>query len=120
MTVLGVTGPMSKHGVAKDPEFLRQVTATRAYQRLQSSGKLSGLTAAIALRKPLQAMKVPAGALFDVAGKHACVQSGSRTIPVTILGAKLGASLVRPKGTPPDNVNLGPAITRESCGHGGR
>jgi hypothetical protein len=54
--------------------------------------------------------------LFGVDGDGGCVQSGAKAYPVKIVGSRLGATLVTPKGDAPADVNLGSSITLSSCG----
>ena len=113
--IMGVTGPLTRDGAATDPEFLAKVAATRDYRILDASGKDPDLTAVIALKDRIQTFKVPPGALFDVNEDSGCIQSGARAYPVTIVGSKLGATLVALSGEVPDRVNLGSSITLNSC-----
>jgi peptidoglycan hydrolase-like protein with peptidoglycan-binding domain len=116
MSVMGVTGPLNKDGSATDAKFLRKVAGTQEYRLVEASDKAPDLTAVIALKAPLQTLKVPPGALFGVDGDGGCVQSGAKAYPVKIVGSRLGATLVTPKGDAPADVNLGSSITLSSCG----
>jgi peptidoglycan hydrolase-like protein with peptidoglycan-binding domain len=112
---MGVTGPLGRDGTATDPAFLKRVADTREYRMVEAADEDPELTAGIALKSPLRTLKVPPGALFAVEGDRGCIQSGPTAYPVTIVGSRLGATLV---STPqaPTQVNLGSAITMRSCG----
>jgi peptidoglycan hydrolase-like protein with peptidoglycan-binding domain len=118
--VMGVTGPLRADGTATDAAFLRKVAATREYRLIQASGKDPELTATISLTKPVDTLKVPPGALFAVDGDAGCVQSGATAYPVTIVGSRLGATLVTLREPAPasvalGSVALGSSVTATSC-----
>ncbi len=111
--VLGVAGPLGDGGTATDPAFLDKITMTPGYRLLEASGKDAELTATVALRTPIATAKVPPGALYGVDGAAGCVESGTATYPVTIVGSRLGATLVT--GNVPAQVDLGADIAAEEC-----
>ena len=114
LRVMGVRGPIGADGAATDEKFLGKVTESREYRMLEASGKDAELTATIALTEPLETAKVPPGALFGVQKDKGCVESGATAYPVTIVGSRLGATLVT--GKVPEAVDLGPAIEAQRCG----
>jgi peptidoglycan hydrolase-like protein with peptidoglycan-binding domain len=114
--VMGVTGPLDKGGTATDPQFLGQVAGTREYRLVGAGDKEPDLTAVIALKDRIAALKVPPGALFGVTGDRGCIQSGAKAFAVRIVGSRLGATLVAPAGDAPAYVNLGSSITMSACG----
>ncbi|HET9517045.1 MAG TPA: peptidoglycan-binding domain-containing protein [Actinoplanes sp.] len=113
--LLGVTGALRDDGTAGDPAFLRKVAATREYRLIQASGKEPDLTATISLHKPVETVKIPPGALFAVDGDTGCVQSGATAYRVTIVGSRLGATLVTLREPAPASVALGSAVTATGC-----
>ncbi|GAA3747128.1 hypothetical protein GCM10022225_33640 [Plantactinospora mayteni] len=125
--LMGVIGPLDTDGTATDPKFLAKVAGTQEYRLAQRADEEPELTAVLALADALPTLKVPPGALFGVDGDTGCVQSGDRAHAVTIVGSKLGATLVAPAGDRPTGdlpadgdlpaqVNLGSSITLDSCG----
>jgi peptidoglycan hydrolase-like protein with peptidoglycan-binding domain len=113
---MGITGRLGRDGTATDPAYLRRVSATQEYRLAQATGEDADLSAHIALRKPVDTVKVPPGALFTVRGDRGCLQSGARTYAARIVGSRLGATLVAVTGPVPEHVDLGSSITSTSCG----
>lgn len=121
-----ITLPANATGV-DDAAFCAQVTATPEFQQmLQGSvnGTIdlsAGLDASLTLVTPITALRVPAAAVIDAGdGVNGCiVAEDGQTIPVAIVGAELGASLVQPTdGTDAvsiGTVKIGPAIAGASC-----
>lgn len=108
-----------------DTAFCRSVEATDDFQALlaqSADANLSeGVDATVSLTEPVTALRVPAAAVLGLGDGESsgCVVSSGRTVPVEIVGAELGASLVVPSdGTDPasiDTVTLGSAIAGMSC-----
>lgn len=113
LTVLGqtVTLPAGRTDV-DDAEFCRKVTQTQEFQMMLTGGAdLSvGIDASVALAEPVEVLRVPAAAVFgvDQGGAKGCVavrddagdggaeaEPDVRIIPVSIVGAELGVSLVQ-------------------------
>ncbi|MFT3834597.1 MAG: peptidoglycan-binding domain-containing protein [Micropruina sp.] len=117
LSLYGVEAKAGQGGVA-DRKFLDAVAATPDYQAYVLDGKKAEVTATLQLATPVNASKVPPGAVFSLAGNAGCVQSGDRAIPVTIVGAGLGAVLFTTSETLTE-VNLGAAITTDSCRRAG-
>ncbi|MEU7904886.1 peptidoglycan-binding domain-containing protein [Actinoplanes sp. NPDC049118] len=113
--VLGESGPLNSQGAATDPGFLSRVAAGQEYRLLLASGEKPDLSGIIRLRKAVPTVKVPPGSVFALDGDRGCVQSGDTGHPVTVVGSRLGATLVTMKGAVPPEVAVGPAITLESC-----
>jgi peptidoglycan hydrolase-like protein with peptidoglycan-binding domain len=113
--VLGETGPLDTRGAATDPGFLTRIAAGQEYQLLLASGEKPDLSAIIRLKKAIPTVKVPPGSVFALDGDQGCVQSGGTGYPVTVVGSRLGATLVTMTGEAPAQVAVGPAITLESC-----
>ncbi|MDR0782640.1 MAG: hypothetical protein LBE83_02650 [Propionibacteriaceae bacterium] len=98
--------PLSKEflsALEQTPEFARMLLN----ERDTSTGTWS-------LLEPITALRVPPGALFAVVGSSACLQSGDLALPVTIVGAGLGATLVT-TDQPVDLVAIGAGITATKC-----
>ncbi|KAA8817529.1 hypothetical protein EMB92_02935 [Bifidobacterium callitrichos] len=145
ITVFGQQGVL-KAGATRidDPEFCARVTASPEFRMFaqssssksvqgQSSGQSSGqsasqesvqgIDATVALTQPLDVMRVPAAAVFGVDGDTGCIASDDRTIPVTVIGADLGVSLIRPAdgsepSAGPSTVQVGGAIRGLTCPRG--
>ncbi len=98
----------------EDAAYLRQVAATKEFAAAQKAGDDQQVMASVALAKPLQAVKVPPAALFDLKGDAACVQVGDRAVGVKVVGSGLGASLVVAPETF-DAVRIGSGITHDHC-----
>jgi peptidoglycan hydrolase-like protein with peptidoglycan-binding domain len=113
--VLGQTGPLNGQGAATDPGFLRRIAAGQEYRLLLASGAKPDLSGIIRLTKAIPTVKVPPGSVFALDGDQGCVQSGDTGHPVTVVGSRLGATLVTMTGAVPSEVAVGPAITLESC-----
>ncbi len=118
--VLSLYGVEAKAGRGRvaDRKFVDAVAATPDYQAFVLDGKKAEVTATLQLRTPVNASKVPPGAVFGLNGSTGCVQSGDRAIPVTIVGAGLGAVLFTAAETLTE-VNLGSAITTDNCRRAG-
>jgi len=101
-----------------DGEFLARVAATQDYLVARASQDQQKPKATLTLSEPVDALKVPPTSLFDIEGSTACVQQDDETIPVTIIGSGLGATLVQPTGAGATltRVALGDAVTRTTCG----
>ena len=121
-----ITLPANATGV-DDAAFCAQITATPEFQQMlqgSASGTVdlsAGLDASLTLVTPITALRVPAAAVISASdGVNGCiVAEDGRTIPVAIVGAELGASLVQPSdgtdATSIDTVKIGPAIAGASC-----
>ena len=117
LSLYGVEAKAGRDRIA-DRGFLDAVAATPDYQAYVLDGKKSEVTATLQLRTAVQASKVPPGAVFGLVGNTGCVQSGDRAVPVTIVGAGLGAVLFTAAETLTE-VNLGDAITTDTCRRAG-
>lgn len=97
ITVFGEQGVLKAGAtVIDDPEFCARVTASREFQWAQQGADLTqGVDATVALATPVDVLRVPAAAVFGVKGDRGCIASDGRTMPVTIIGADLGVSLIR-------------------------
>ncbi|MDI6099430.1 peptidoglycan-binding domain-containing protein [Actinoplanes sp. NEAU-A12] len=113
--VLGVTGPLNAQGAATDGRFLSELAAGQEYKLLLASGEKPDLSAIIRLKTAIPTVKVPPGSVFALDGDQGCVQSGDTGHPVTVVGSRLGATLVTMKGDVPAQVHVGSAITLEDC-----
>ncbi|WP_017571341.1 peptidoglycan-binding domain-containing protein [Nocardiopsis halotolerans] len=117
LTVAGVTGPVDSEGLAEDPGFLRELADTPE-ARAAVAGESEPLTGSVALAEPVDAARVPPGALFAVSGDAGCLQSRGEVHPVRVIGSGVGNAVVVPEeegGPLPDSVDLGPALTADSC-----
>jgi peptidoglycan hydrolase-like protein with peptidoglycan-binding domain len=115
LTVMGATGPLGREGAATDVTFLGRVAASAEYRLLESSGKDADVTGSVALREPLDTLKMPPGAIFGLAGDTGCVRSGGQTYPVRVVSSRLGATLVTVEGPAPQRVDLGPSVATGGC-----
>ena len=101
-----------------DARFCRQVADTADFQQMTSTPEIDmsqGLDAVLELKEPVVAVRVPAAAVFGVVedgnARKGCVMSGGRSVPVTIVGADLGVSLVQTEdGSALESVTLGSAL----------
>lgn len=55
------------------PEFLRNVSASETFQSMDMQTKKAGLDATVALKEPLQVLRVPAGAVVWLDGSSGCI-----------------------------------------------
>lgn len=118
LTLFGIRAELEQTtGEITDPAFLAQVVATVDYAVARQSEDEQKPKATLALREPVDALKVPPTALFAIEGDAACVQQDDEGVPVTLVGSGLGASLVQP--TDPavvlTHVALGDAVTLTTC-----
>ena len=61
-----------------DAEFLRNVSANETFQSMDMQTKKAGLDATVALKEPLQVLRVPAGAVFGIDGQRRNRQRAQR------------------------------------------
>ncbi|MCL2315681.1 MAG: hypothetical protein FWC46_01150, partial [Actinomycetia bacterium] len=116
VTVGGVSVPLPTDGTVTDGGFLGAAVAVAtivqtdgSQERLQTSGTTE-------LAQPIAVLGVPPVAVFGLAGDHGCVQVGDSGVPVTVVGASLGTTLVRPDdGAGFDRVAIGTGITVTGC-----
>ena len=78
-----------------DAEFLRNVSANETFQSMDMQTKKAGLDATVALKEPLQVLRVPAGAVFGIDGSSGCIvpkshNASNTPVKVTIVGSELG------------------------------
>lgn len=110
LTVAGVTGPVDAEGLAGDPDFLRELADTpEALAAVAGEGE--PLTGSTALAEPVDASRVPPGALFAVSGDTGCLRSAGTVHPVRVIGSGVGNAVVVPReegAALPDSVDLGP------------
>ena len=79
-----------------DAEFLRNVSANETFQSMDMQTKKAGLDATVALKEPLQVLRVPAGAVFGIDGSSGCIvpkshNASNTPAKVTIVGSELGS-----------------------------
>ncbi|GAB3277935.1 hypothetical protein GCM10027589_03870 [Actinocorallia lasiicapitis] len=113
LRVFGIAGPVAADGTVTSRTFLAKISASREFRDVKSADE--ELSGTYTLARAVTAVKIPPSAVFGIDGNKGCVQSGGRRIPVQIVGSKLGTSLVTLKGAPPAAVDLGPALTAETC-----
>ena len=85
--------------------------------------KKAGLDATVALKEPLQVLRVPAGAVFGIDGSSGCIVPKSRNTSntpakVTIVGSELGVSLVQTQDADVSaiaNVEIGSGLNGLVC-----
>jgi peptidoglycan hydrolase-like protein with peptidoglycan-binding domain len=118
LTLWGTETVLPENGQVNDAGFLSALSATPDYAVVLASGEQESLTATIRLETPVQALKVPPTALFDIEGTSACIQADGAALPVSVVGSGLGASLVTidTPGIPtPTAVAIGEFITATEC-----
>lgn len=106
-----------------DAEFLRNVSANETFQSMDMQTKKAGLDATVALKEPLQVLRVPAGAVFGIDGSSGCIVPKSRNTSntpakVTIVGSELGVSLVQVQDADASaiaNVEIGSGLNGLVC-----
>ena len=106
-----------------DAEFLRNVSASETFQSMDMQTKKAGLDATVALKEPLQVLRVPAGAVFGIDGSSGCIVPKSRNTSntpakVTIVGSELGVSLVQTQDADVSaiaNVEIGSGLNGLVC-----
>lgn len=106
-----------------DAEFLRNVSANETFQSMDMQTKKAGLDATVALKEPLQVLRVPAGAVFGIDGSSGCIVPKSRNTSntpakVTIVGSELGVSLVQTQDADASaiaNVEIGSGLNGLVC-----
>lgn len=126
LTVFGMTGHLPAGATSiTDHGFLDALEATQDAQTVLAGDPSTQIPATLALTASIDALQVPASAVFGIANSDAdgtrrgCLQSGTVSYPVIVLGSSLGASLVaiepNRKMNPLTEVNLGAAITATNC-----
>lgn len=106
-----------------DAEFLRNVSASETFQSMDMQTKKAGLDATVALKEPLQVLRVPVGAVFGIDGSSGCIVPKSRNTSntpakVTIVGSELGVSLVQVQDADASaiaNVEIGSGLNGLVC-----
>ena len=123
LTVFGVSGAFDGGNAITTPEFLTELAQTEQAKALLAQEPDTTAPATLQLTTAIDALQVPASAVFGIADGTGCIQSGDTVTPVTVLGSTLGASLVAPNtgddtapDAVPEEVNIGAAITHDSCG----
>ncbi len=107
-----------------DAEFLRNVSANETFQSMDMQTKKAGLDATVALKEPLQVLRVPAGAVFGIDGSSGCIivpkshNASNTPVKVTIVGSELGVSLVQTQDADVSaiaNVEIGSGLNGLVC-----
>lgn len=106
-----------------DAEFLRNVSASETFQSMDMQTKKAGLDATVALKEPLQVLRVPAGAVFGIDGSSGCIvpkshNASNTPAKVTIVGSELGVSLVQTQDADVSaiaNVEIGSGLNGLVC-----
>ena len=103
----------------EDQAFCQQIADTAEFKSAAQGDMSAGLDATLSLPEPIEVLRVPAAAVFGIADNQGCVVSEGRTIPVSIVGSELGASLVQPQNDIAvesiDTVALGTLIAGARC-----
>ena len=122
VTVFGLRAAFDGGDAITTPEFLAELAQTEQARALMAQDPATTAPATLELSEAVEALQVPASAVFGIADGLGCIQSGDTVYPVTVLGSTLGASLVAlevvdgtASGAVPDEVNIGEAITHDSC-----
>lgn len=96
ITVFGQQGILKAGStVVDDPEFCSRVTASQEFAWAQQGDLSQGVDATVTLNQPIEVLRVPAAAVFGVTDNRGCIVSEGKTLPVTIVGADLGVSLIQ-------------------------
>jgi len=108
-----ITGQSNLLALGQSDEY-RAFLASQSAQNSATQGSnasvdggASGVAATYQLAKAVHVTALSPAALYDQTGQKACVQSGDRAIPVTVVGSQLGESYVTlPPGTSIRQVRL--------------
>lgn len=118
IVVLGDAQAPAVEGLVTDPGFLDALADSDLYRaRQQDDSQLLQLVYRLA--EPVEAVAVPAGALFGVSGDTGCVTSGGSAHRVRIVTSALGSTyVVPPSGVALTTVQLAEADDRTAgtCG----
>ncbi|KAB7791486.1 hypothetical protein [Bifidobacterium leontopitheci] len=82
-----------------DAEFCAKVAATPAVKAMNAEMMAAGIDVQVQLAKPVQALRVPAAAVFGISGSTGCIvplngAGKGKPVKVGVVGSELGASLV--------------------------
>jgi hypothetical protein len=113
LTLFGLSLPLDNLALPLSKEFLRDLEVTTDFANMLLNEQRSR-QGTWSLVDPITALRVPPGALFAVTGARGCIQSGGVGLPVTIVGAGLGATLVVVDQVV-NEVAIGAGITATGC-----
>ncbi|MDR0435586.1 MAG: hypothetical protein LBH11_02285 [Propionibacteriaceae bacterium] len=116
LSLFGQTLAPAELGDVIDADFLAAVSQTAKYVEIIASESRAQANATLRLTTPINALRVPAAAVFGISGREGCVQVMGVGVPVRIVGSSLGGTLVVVDGTEAFNeVAIGTGITLTSC-----
>ena len=115
LTLFGQTATAPRSGTITDSTFLTRVTRTTEYAAAREATDDTKITATLALKTPIDTIKVPPTALFALDGDTGCIQTPDGARKARIVGSGLGASLITVTGAPPERVLVGRSITASTC-----
>lgn len=97
ITVYGQSTTLSAGQTAIDnADYLKQVSATEEYQSQTKETLAAGISATLALPQAINALRVPAGAVYGINGNKGCIMTpDGASHTVSIVGSSLGVSLVQ-------------------------
>lgn len=113
LTLCGLKTLVSDMAAPLSKEFFRELEATPDFANMVVNDQ-DTRQGVLALVDPLHTLRVPPGALFAVNEYNGCIQTGETAIPVRIVGAGLGATLVTASQSI-DQVAISAGITMTSC-----
>lgn len=88
----GVTVPIDASGAGLVPTIAIPSTDPQSDPSSDQSKQLTGV---LRLKNPVEALSVPPGSIFGLAGNAGCVQAGNHSVKVTVLGSGLGTTYIR-------------------------
>lgn len=96
----GAKTDLPSDGVITDRDFLNELVSTDAFAQWSAAGaeqRAGGLSATLRLEHALDATKVPAGAVFGINGRRACVRNGGKSVAVDLYGSDNGFAMIGAK-----------------------
>jgi hypothetical protein len=94
LTIWGQTAQVDSLEESVPAEYLKALSLTTDFSEILLAGPPYAVAVQATLLSPVVALRVPPGAIFGVAGNHGCLLVSGSALPVTILGASLGGSMV--------------------------
>lgn len=97
ITVFGQSTTLPAGQTAIDNvDYLKQVSATEEYKTQTKDTLAAGISGTLSLARSIEALRVPAGAVFGLNGSKGCIMTTDGTKhAVTVVGSSLGVSLVQ-------------------------
>lgn len=111
----GVQAPVDAEGRVTDPTLLAAFAASPEWRFAQSGlgdeaqgGQAPQVKVDYALATPVDALVVPPGALYALAGDQACMAGETGPVAVRVVSSALGKSMVVAEGDAPARVQVPP------------